>query len=63
LTSFLIDITGQDGSYLAEFLLEKDYKVHGIKRRASSFNTQRQKCPLFPLKPNMMGYNFNYAKH
>ena len=34
-------ITGQDGSYLAEFLLEKDYIVHGIKRRASSFNTQR----------------------
>jgi GDPmannose 4,6-dehydratase len=34
-------ITGQDGSYLAEFLLEKGYLVHGIKRRASSFNTQR----------------------
>lgn len=34
-------ITGQDGSYLAEFLLQKGYEVHGIKRRASSFNTQR----------------------
>ena len=34
-------ITGQDGSYLAELLLEKGYMVHGIKRRASSFNTQR----------------------
>ena len=34
-------ITGQDGSYLAEFLLEKGYEVHGIKRRASSFNTAR----------------------
>jgi len=34
-------ITGQDGSYLAEFLLAKDYEVHGIKRRASSFNTSR----------------------
>lgn len=34
-------ITGQDGSYLAEFLLEKGYEVHGIKRRASQFNTQR----------------------
>ena len=33
--------TGQDGSYLAEFLLEKDYEVHGIKRRTSSFNTGR----------------------
>ena len=32
-------ITGQDGAYLAEFLLEKGYEVHGIKRRASSFNT------------------------
>jgi GDPmannose 4,6-dehydratase len=34
-------ITGQDGSYLAELLLEKGYQVHGVKRRASSFNTQR----------------------
>ncbi len=34
-------ITGQDGSYLAELLLEKGYEVHGVKRRASSFNTQR----------------------
>ena len=34
-------VTGQDGSYLAEFLLEKGYEVHGIKRRASSLNTQR----------------------
>lgn len=34
-------ITGQDGAYLAELLLEKGYKVHGIKRRASSFNTAR----------------------
>ena len=34
-------IIGQDGSYLAEFLLEKGYQVHGIKPRASLFNTQR----------------------
>jgi GDPmannose 4,6-dehydratase len=34
-------VTGQDGSYLAEFLLEKGYTVHGVKRRSSSFNTQR----------------------
>ncbi len=33
-------VTGQDGSYLTEFLLEKGYTVHGIKRLASSFNTQ-----------------------
>ena len=34
-------ITGQDGSFLAEFLLEKGYEVHGIMRRSSSFNTGR----------------------
>jgi len=34
-------ITGQDGSYLAEFLLGKNYEVHGFKRRSSLFNTQR----------------------
>jgi GDPmannose 4,6-dehydratase len=39
--ALITDINGQDGSYLAEFLLEKGYEVHGIKRRASSFNTQR----------------------
>jgi GDPmannose 4,6-dehydratase len=40
-TALITGITGQDGSYLAEFLLEKGYEVHGIKRRASLFNTQR----------------------
>jgi GDPmannose 4,6-dehydratase len=40
-TALITGITGQDGSYLAEFLLEKGYLVHGIKRRASSFNTTR----------------------
>ncbi len=39
--ALITGITGQDGSYLAEFLLKKDYIVHGIKRRASSFNTDR----------------------
>ena len=39
--ALITGVTGQDGSYLAEFLLEKNYEVHGIKRRASSFNTQR----------------------
>ncbi len=39
--ALITGITGQDGSYLAEFLIEKGYIVHGIKRRASSFNTQR----------------------
>jgi GDPmannose 4,6-dehydratase len=39
--ALITGVTGQDGSYLAEFLLEKGYEVHGIKRRSSSFNTQR----------------------
>jgi GDPmannose 4,6-dehydratase len=39
--ALITGVTGQDGSYLAEFLLEKGYIVHGIKRRSSSFNTQR----------------------
>lgn len=39
--ALITGVTGQDGSYLAEFLLGKGYQVHGIKRRASSFNTQR----------------------
>ena len=39
--ALITGITGQDGSYLAEFLLDKGYEVHGIKRRASNFNTAR----------------------
>ena len=39
--ALITGITGQDGSYLAEFLLKKNYIVHGVKRRASSFNTER----------------------
>src|ERR1700758_2885648 len=39
--ALITGVTGQDGSYLAEFLLEKGYEVHGIIRRASTFNTSR----------------------
>ncbi|NCV43114.1 MAG: NAD-dependent epimerase/dehydratase family protein, partial [Actinobacteria bacterium] len=39
--AFITGITGQDGSYLAEFLLGKGYEVHGLIRRSSSFNTGR----------------------
>ncbi len=39
--AFITGITGQDGSYLTEFLLKKNYQVHGMKRRSSSFNTKR----------------------
>lgn len=48
--------TGQDGSYLAEFLLDKGYEVHGIKRRASSFNTQR--IDHFYADPHIGSANF-----
>ncbi len=40
-TALITGVTGQDGAYLAEFLLKKDYIVHGVKRRSSSFNTAR----------------------
>jgi len=40
-TAFITGITGQDGSYLAELLLGKGYQVHGLIRRASTFNTAR----------------------
>src|SRR6185436_8418323 len=40
-SALITGVTGQDGSYLAEFLLEQGYVVHGVKRRASSFNTER----------------------
>ena len=39
--ALITGITGQDGSYLAEYLLDKGYTVHGIKRKSSSFNTNR----------------------
>lgn len=39
--ALITGVTGQDGSYLAEFLLEKGYEVHGLKRRSSQFNTNR----------------------
>jgi GDPmannose 4,6-dehydratase len=39
--ALITGVTGQDGAYLAEYLLKKGYEVHGIKRRASSFNTGR----------------------
>ncbi len=43
--ALITGITGQDGSYLADLLLEKGYEVHGIIRRASTFNTARMRIP------------------
>ncbi len=57
--ALITGITGQDGSYLAEFLLEKKYEVHGIKRRASSFNTQR----IDHIFENMDIQNPNFILH
>ena len=39
--ALITGVTGQDGAYLSEFLLKKDYEVHGVKRRSSLFNTDR----------------------
>ena len=39
--ALIFGVTGQDGSYLAEFLLKKGYEVNGVKRKSSSFNTER----------------------
>jgi GDPmannose 4,6-dehydratase len=51
--AFITGVTGQDGSYLAEFLLSKDYEVHGIIRRASTFNTARiDHIYIDPHEPN-----------
>ena len=44
--ALITGVTGQDGAYLAEFLLKKGYEVHGIKRRASSFNTDAHRPPV-----------------
>jgi GDPmannose 4,6-dehydratase len=59
--ALITGITGQDGSYLAELLLSKDYEVHGIKRRTSSFNTERidhiYEDPLF----NDTRFNLHYG--
>ena len=54
--ALITGITGQDGSYLAEFLLNKGYTVHGLKRRSSSFNTQR--IDHLYQDPNISNRNF-----
>lgn len=56
-TALITGVTGQDGAYLSEFLLKKGYIVHGVKRRASSFNTDRIDH-LF-VDPHIKGQNFN----
>ena len=59
--ALITGITGQDGSYLAEFLLEKDYIVHGIKRRASSFNTDRIDHLYADQHENKINFKLHYG--
>jgi GDPmannose 4,6-dehydratase len=63
--ALITGITGQDGSYLAELLLEKGYEVHGIKRRASSFNTDRidhiYQDPHLNSEPGSPGLTLHYG--
>ena len=59
--ALITGITGQDGSYLAEFLLEKGYEVHGIKRRASSFNTQRIDHLYMDLHEKNVNFKLHYG--
>lgn len=60
-TALITGITGQDGSYLAELLLEKGYIVHGIKRRASSFNTQRIDHIYHDLHESNVRFKMHYG--
>jgi len=61
--ALITGITGQDGSYLAEFLLSKDYEVHGIIRRASTFNTSRIITNLiYNIKPDEI-YHLGAQSH
>ncbi len=57
--ALITGVTGQDGSYLSEFLLNKGYEVHGIKRRASSFNTDR----IDHIYQDQHGENVNFFLH
>lgn len=59
--ALITGITGQDGSYLTEFLLEKGYEVHGIKRRSSSFNTQRVDHIYKDIHDNSNGFFMHYG--
>lgn len=59
--ALITGVTGQDGSYLAELLLEKGYMVHGIKRRASSFNTQRIDHLYMDQHENHVNFKLHYG--
>lgn len=56
--ALITGITGQDGSYLAEYLLSKGYEVHGVRRRSSSYNTKRIDHMIDEQKPNGLNLHF-----
>jgi len=60
-TALITGVTGQDGAYLSELLLEKGYKVHGIKRRSSSFNTGRIDHILEKAEANGLPFKLHYG--
>jgi GDPmannose 4,6-dehydratase len=59
--AFVTGVTGQDGSYLVELLLSMGYEVHGIKRRASSYNHLRLEHILSSKYPNADKFNLHYG--
>lgn len=59
--ALITGVTGQDGAYLAELLLEKGYEVHGIKRRSSSFNTARVDHLYRDLHEDELRFKMHYG--
>ncbi len=59
--ALITGVCGQDGSYLTEFLLSKGYLVHGLKRRASSYNHPRLEHILDPSYPNSKNFRLHYS--
>ena len=60
-TALITGVTGQDGAYLSRFLLEKNYEVHGIKRRSSSFNTGRLESIYVDPHENSPNFFLHYG--
>ena len=60
-TALITGVTGQDGAYLSRFLLKKNYEVHGIKRRSSSFNTGRLESIYVDPHENSPNFFLHYG--
>ena len=61
--ALITGVTGQDGSYLAEFLLEKGYEVHGVIRRSSSYNQERLEDIMSAEETDALLSNKNFHLH